>query len=103
MFKKCEENKKPDPPVPPVVKNEVDVWITKGDESVKLQKQTTPVAFTVSTNVYQNIDIDVSQTYQTVDGFGYTLTGGSAEVINTLSASKNKNFFKTFSEVEKTL
>ena len=90
----AEENKKPDPPVPPVVKNEVDVWITKGDESVKLQKQTTPVAFTVSTNVYQNIDIDVSQTYQTVDGFGYTLTGGSAEVINTLSASKKQELLQ---------
>lgn len=90
----AEENKKPDPPVPPVVKNEVDVWITKGDESVKLQKQTTPVAFTVSTNVYQNIDIDVSQTYQTVDGFGYTLTGGSAEVINTLFASKKQELLQ---------
>ena len=90
----AEENKKPNPPVPPVVKNEVDVWITKGDESVKLQKQTTPVAFTVSTNVYQNIDIDVSQTYQTVDGFGYTLTGGSAEVINTLSASKKQELLQ---------
>lgn len=90
----AEENKKPDPPVPPVVKNEVDVWITKGDESVKLQKQTTPVAFTVSTNVYQNIDIDVSQTYQTVDGFGYTLTGGSAEVINTLSASRKQELLQ---------
>ena len=90
----AEENKKPDPPVPPVVKNEVDVWITKGDESVTLQKQTTPVAFTVSTNVYQNIDIDVSQTYQTVDGFGYTLTGGSAEVINTLSASKKQELLQ---------
>ena len=90
----AEENKKPDPPVPPVVKNEVDVWITKGDESVKLQKQTTPVAFTVSTNVYQNIDIDVSQTYQTVDGFGYTLTGGSAEVINTLSPSKKQELLQ---------
>ena len=90
----AEENKKPDPPVPPVVKNEVDVWITKGDESVKLQKQTTPVVFTVSTNVYQNIDIDVSQTYQTVDGFGYTLTGGSAEVINTLSASKKQELLQ---------
>ena len=86
----AEENKKPDPPVPPVVKNEVDVWITKGDESVKLQKQTTPVAFTVSTNVYQNIEIDPSKTYQNIDGFGYTLTGGSVEVINQLSASKKE-------------
>lgn len=87
------DDQKTTPPVTPV-KNEIDVWITKGDESIKLQKQTTPVAFTVSTNVYQNIDIDVSQTYQTVDGFGYTLTGGSAEVINTLSASKKQELLQ---------
>ena len=84
----------PSPKTETSAQNEVDVWITKGDESVKLQKQTTPVAFTVSTNVYQNIDIDVSQTYQTVDGFGYTLTGGSAEVINTLSASKKQELLQ---------
>ena len=83
----------PEPPKPTPT-NDVEVWLTKGDESVKLQKQTTPVAFTVSTNVYQNIDIDVSQTYQTVDGFGYTLTGGSAEVINTLSASKKQELLQ---------
>lgn len=89
-----EDTKKPDPPTPPIVKNEVDFWITKGDESIKLQKQNTPVAFTASTNVYQNIDLDISQTYQSVDGFGYTLTGGSAEVINSLSASKKQELLQ---------
>lgn len=91
----AEDPKKPEPPVvPPVIKNEVDVWITKSDESVKLQKQNSILAFTTNTNVYQNIDIDVSQTYQTVDGFGYTLTGGSAEVINAMSASKKQELLQ---------
>jgi glucosylceramidase len=26
----------------------------------------------------KNIDVDSTQTFQTIDGFGYTLTGGSA-------------------------
>ncbi len=91
----AEDPKKPEPPVvPPVAKNEVDVWITKSDESVKLQKQNTILAFTTNTNVYQNIDIDISQTYQSVDGFGYTLTGGSAEVINAMSASKKQELLQ---------
>lgn len=93
----AEDTKSTNPPInPPVTptQNEVDVWITKGDESAKLQKQTTPIAFTATTNIYQNIDIDDSQTFQSVDGFGYTLTGGSAEVINSLSATKKKELLQ---------
>ncbi|MDQ0781518.1 glycoside hydrolase family 30 beta sandwich domain-containing protein [Chryseobacterium sp. W4I1] len=41
-------------------------------------------------NNWQNIEIDATQKFQYVDGFGYTLTGGSVEVINRLSPSKRK-------------
>ncbi|PWN71201.1 glucosylceramidase [Chryseobacterium phosphatilyticum] len=69
--------------------NEIEYWLTKGDESVKLQQQT-PIRFVKSSNNYQNIEIDASQKFQYIDGFGYTLTGGSVEVINRLSPSKRK-------------
>ncbi|KAA2222751.1 glycoside hydrolase family 30 protein [Chryseobacterium sediminis] len=69
--------------------NEVQYWLTKGDGSVKLQQQTS-VKFVNNTNSFQNIEIDDSQKFQYVDGFGYTLTGGSVEVINRLSPSKRK-------------
>ncbi|UKB85874.1 glucosylceramidase [Chryseobacterium sp. MEBOG06] len=69
--------------------NEVQYWLTKGDESVKLQLQA-PVKFTNISNNLQNIEIDDHQKFQYVDGFGYTLTGGSVEVINTLSPAKRK-------------
>ncbi|MDF2931970.1 MAG: glucosylceramidase [Chryseobacterium sp.] len=73
--------------------NMVQVWLTKGDESIKLQKQT-PVSFVNNSNNIQNIEIDDSQKFQYVDGFGYTLTGGSVEVINRLSPSKRKALLK---------
>lgn len=69
--------------------NEIEYWLTKGDESIKLQQQT-PIRFVKSSNNYQNIEIDASQKFQYIDGFGYTLTGGSVEVINRLSPSKRK-------------
>lgn len=69
--------------------DEVQYWLTKGDESVKLQLQA-PLKFGNSSNKDQNIEIDSSQKFQYVDGFGYTLTGGSVEVINRLSPSKRK-------------
>lgn len=73
---------------PIVVKNEVNFWLTKGDQSVLLQKQNTTLKFVKINNIYPNINVNSEQTYQTIDGFGYTLTGGSAEVINQLSKSK---------------
>lgn len=69
--------------------NQVQIWLTKGDESVKLQQQSS-ISFVNNSNDFQNIDIDDSQKFQYVDGFGYTLTGGSVEVINRLSPSKRK-------------
>jgi O-glycosyl hydrolase len=90
LFINCNHEKTPDPapPTPPVnppVKNEVDFWLTNGDETVKLQKQSTVLAFGSNSNQYPTIEVDENTTFQTIDGFGYTLTGGSAEVINSLT------------------
>ncbi|MFL9832667.1 glycoside hydrolase family 30 protein [Chryseobacterium terrae] len=67
----------------------VQIWMTKGDESIKLQQQNA-LTFINTSNNFQNIEIDDSQKFQYIDGFGYTLTGGSVEVINRLSPSKRK-------------
>ncbi|MCY0968525.1 glycoside hydrolase family 30 protein [Chryseobacterium wangxinyae] len=69
--------------------SKVQIWLTKGDESVKLQQQT-PISFVNNSNNFQNIEIDDTQKFQYVDGFGFTLTGGSVEVINRLSPTKRK-------------
>jgi glucosylceramidase len=67
----------------------VEVWITKGDQSVKLQQQSTAY-FSNTSGSGTTVEVDASQVFQTVDGFGYTLTGGSVAVINQLSASKKQ-------------
>lgn len=72
----------------PTIANQVDFWLTKGDQSVSLQKQSTVLAFGTGSNTYPNIEVDESKTFQTIDGFGYTLTGGSAQVINQLNSQK---------------
>lgn len=85
------------PPVtPPILppKNEVTYWLTRPDKSVLLQKQTTVIPFTKTSNTYQSINIDTTQIFQEVDGFGYTLTGGSAYVINQLNPSVKENLLK---------
>ncbi len=80
----------PPPPPPPTVTNEVDFWLTKGDQSVLLAKQQVTLGFGTTTNAHINVVVDTTQRFQSVDGFGYTLTGGSATLINSLApAMKN--------------
>ena len=80
----------------PVIKS----WITKGDRSALLQKQA-DIHFGTASNTYQNIDVDSTQTFQAIDGFGYALTGGSAYLINRLSATtKNSLLQELFGEGE---
>ncbi|MDQ6470504.1 glycoside hydrolase family 30 beta sandwich domain-containing protein [Flavobacterium sp. LHD-80] len=79
------------PPVvtPPVtVTNDVDFWLTKSNQSVLLAKQATTLGFGTTYNTFPNIVVDEAIKYQTVDGFGYTLTGGSADVINQMIPAK---------------
>lgn len=81
--------KKPKDPEPPVVVDTIAVssWVTKGDKSVLLEKQASTLVFDTLINNNPAIVVDESQTFQSIDGFGYTLTGGSVEAINMLSPS----------------
>ncbi len=93
----CSSNdptEEPENPEQPQATNEVDFYLTKGDGSQKLAKQSGVISFANSPNGYANIEIKAAETFQTVDGFGFTLTGGSAELINSLNASKKQELLK---------
>jgi len=62
----------------------VENWLTKSDQTVKLVKQQDLLSSTSLINANPTILIDESKTFQTIDGFGFSLTGGSASVINSL-------------------
>jgi len=74
--------------------NEVDFWLTTGDQSARLAKQNTVLSFTDAANSYATIEVNEGSTYQTVAGFGYTLTGGSVQTINTLNASRKQELLQ---------
>jgi glucosylceramidase len=78
-------------PIPPVTqpgKSEVAMWLTQADQKQLLQKQNTVLTFGTSQNQYLTINVDTTKTYQTIDGFGFALTGGSASLINSLPETK---------------
>ncbi len=82
------------PITPPQQVNEVDYWLTNGSKNTFLQKQTGILTFGSTYNVYPSIEVDATQTYQTIDGFGFTLTGGSAQSINLLNTQKRKDLLQ---------
>jgi len=74
--------------------NDVSFWLTKGDESVLLQKQNINLVFSSISNNYSTITVDTTQTFQPIDGFGYALTGASAYLINHLSSATRDALLK---------
>jgi glucosylceramidase len=84
------------PPIEPVTdpKSEMDFWLTRGDKSALLQKQNSTLVFGNIANSDPNIEVDSTKQYQKIDGFGYTLTGGSARLINQMAASAKAELLK---------
>lgn len=67
----------------------INYWITKSDSSILLQKQQA-IFFSALSNEFPSINVDERQTMQTIDGFGFALTGGSAVVINGLPLKEKR-------------
>jgi glucosylceramidase len=66
----------------------IEKWMTRLDKSKLLEKQKQTLVFAKNNQNLPTIFVDDSKTFQTIDGFGYTLTSGSASLINQLSNKK---------------
>jgi glucosylceramidase len=64
-------------------------WITTTDETSKLKKQN-DLVFNSEMNSNQTIEVNSSQKFQTIEGFGFSLTGGSAQAILKLDKAKRE-------------
>jgi glucosylceramidase len=60
------------------------VWLTSADQSFLFQRQTDSLRFTGSASDLPVITVDAEQKYQDIEGFGFSLTGGSAMLISRL-------------------
>lgn len=66
----------------------VTPWITSGDQTRLLQQQGNVSFGANSGSNPSTVTINAGTTYQTMDGFGYTLTEGSCEVISGMAAAQ---------------
>jgi glucosylceramidase len=69
---------------------DAEVWLTTGNAGIMLEKQGS-LSFGTVANSNGYIDVDSATTMQSIDGFGYTLTGGSASLINRMDATSRAN------------
>lgn len=64
--------------------SDVSFYLTRSDQSALFAKQSVSLVFSGTTNSNATIEVDTSQVFQTMDGFGYCLTGGSATLLQSL-------------------
>jgi len=76
-------------PYDPVSKDpsSLAVWLTSADQTSMFQRQADKLRFTDNANDFPVITVDAEQKYQTIEGFGFSLTGGSAMLISRLAAA----------------
>lgn len=84
----------PTPPTPGPSGSDIAAWTTSSDALQLLEPMSTPLNFGTTANSYPNVDVDSTQSFQTIDGFGYTLTGGSADLIMGLPAGTRQTLLR---------
>jgi glucosylceramidase len=70
------------------------VWLTTPDRSQLLTLQKAPLHFSPSANALPAIDVNDGQQYQPIDGFGFALTGGSAQLLMRMGPAQRSALLK---------
>lgn len=88
-----------DPNQPVVVKSDISFWLSDPTQSIFFAKQNKTLNFGSTGQQPTSIVVDDAQTFQTMDGFGFCLTGGSAMHIYRMEKTARdallKELFKT--------
>jgi glucosylceramidase len=63
------------------------LWLTTANRSALLEPQSAPIRFTATSTALRTITVNDMEQYQSMDGFGFAVTGGSAELLMRMSTS----------------
>ncbi len=75
-------------------KGEAALWLTMPDKSALFERQKTFLHFAKAPAPNPTIDVDDKQKFQPIDGFGYALTGGSAQHMIRMDAARRAALIK---------
>ena len=80
--------------------NNISVWLTNNDRSALFQQQPNKLIFNEQENSNPKIVVDETKIFQQMDGFGFALTGGSAQhIIHMSSPARNTLLHQIFDTV----
>jgi glucosylceramidase len=73
---------------------DVQSWLTTGDRSALLALQKGSLHFSATGNANRTIDVNDVQQFQPIDGFGFALTGGSAQLLARMEPTQRTALLK---------
>jgi len=95
-FQSCKGGVAGDKPIDPneASKTTLALWLTSPQTNVLFQLQPVGLSFGNLVNQDQSITVDTTQIFQTIDGFGNCLTGGSATLLHKMDAASRGAILK---------
>jgi glucosylceramidase len=69
-------------------------WLTTADRSGQLAEKKDPLPFSSPANALPSIDVNEMQQFQTMDGFGFAVTGGSAQLLTRMDPGSRADLLK---------
>jgi glucosylceramidase len=84
------------------VRAQVDLWLTDPGGPARFERQKAGVFLGRADDRNPTIEVDQTRTYQAIDGFGYTLTGGSAWHIARMAPASRAALLKELFATEGT-
>jgi glucosylceramidase len=73
---------------------DVRLWLTTPDRSSVFALQTPPLQFSAPSDALPVVDVNDMQQYQSMDGFGVALTGGSAQLLMKMEPAQRGALLK---------
>jgi glucosylceramidase len=73
---------------------DAQLWLTTPDRSALLALQTGPLHFSDSNDRLPAIDVNEMQQFQSIEGFGFALTGGSAQLLMRMTPARRAALLK---------
>jgi glucosylceramidase len=78
---------------------EATFWMTSGDGKTLLNREPDVKSSTIQ-NPHAVIEVDTAQLFQVMDGFGYTLTGGSALLLSKMGSAERSALLRELFSAE---
>jgi glucosylceramidase len=72
----------------------VSLWLSNADRSALFAEQSESLRFQKSSSALPVIEINDKQKYQSMDGFGFALTGGSAQLLMHMDSAERSDLLK---------